>query len=122
MSVWVELKRRNVFRVGVAYLAFAWLIVQIAATVLPTFDVSSYALRALIIALVLGFPIVLVCAWVYELTPEGIKRTDDIPRDENRQLSSGRRLDFIVIAALAACARARCSGGRSIRPRQLFTV
>jgi adenylate cyclase len=101
MSLWAEIKRRNVFKVGVAYLAFAWLIVQIASIVLPTFELPRLFMRGLIFALALGFPIVLVCAWVYELTPEGLKRTEDVPEEARRRFHAGRKLDFVIIGVLS---------------------
>lgn len=101
MSFWDELKRRSVFKVAVAYLAFAWLIVQVASVVLPAFDISQLALQALIVAFALGFPIALVCSWIYELTPEGIKRTDELSSEERRRMHAGRRLDFVIIGVLA---------------------
>ena len=101
MSFWGEIRRRNVFKVGVAYLAFAWLTVQIAAIVLPAFDIPQWAMQALIFAFALGLPIVLVCAWVYELTPEGLKRTEDAPAEPAPALHKGRKLDFAIITVLS---------------------
>lgn len=101
MSFFEELKRRNVFRVAVAYLAFAWLIVQVASIVLPVFGASQLALKALIVAFTIGFPIVLVCTWVYELTPEGVKRTEDVSDEDRRRIRTGRRLDFVIIGVLS---------------------
>ena len=78
MSFFTELKRRNVFRVGLFYLVSAWLIIQVAETVLPLFDVPASALRALIVILALGFPLALVFSWIFELTPGGIRREKDV--------------------------------------------
>jgi len=66
-----ELKRRNVLRVAAFYAAAGWLLVQIATQVLPVFDVSTWAMRVVVVAVVLGFPFALVFSWFYELTPEG---------------------------------------------------
>ena len=74
MSLFNELKRRNVFRVGLFYIVSAWLVVQVAETVLPMFDVPDSALRAIVIILALGFPLAVVFSWVFEMTPEGIRR------------------------------------------------
>jgi TolB-like protein/Tfp pilus assembly protein PilF len=101
MSFWGELKRRNVVKVGAAYLAVVWLVLQVGAIVLPAFGFSSRAMQMLIFAFALGFPIVLVCAWVYELTPEGPRRTEDVSADNNGALRVGRRLDFAIIALLS---------------------
>jgi len=79
MSFFGELKRRNVVKVGAAYLIVAWLLIQVASTVLPTFDAPRWAIQTLTFVLILGYPVALVLAWVYELTPEGIKRTGNVP-------------------------------------------
>ena len=74
MSLLEEIKRRNVGRVAGLYLVGAWLIVQVASTVLPAFDLPGWALRAVITVLAIGFTPALIFAWVFELTPEGQKR------------------------------------------------
>jgi TolB-like protein/Flp pilus assembly protein TadD len=94
-----ELKRRNVVKVAAAYAAAAWLVAQVAETVFPVFDLPAQLLRALFILLGLGFPVAVVLAWVYDLTPEGIRRTDDMPADTARV--AGRGLDFVIIGCLA---------------------
>ncbi|MBP8098127.1 MAG: hypothetical protein KAY03_02300, partial [Arenimonas sp.] len=73
MSLFAELKRRNVFKVGGAYLVVAWLAVQAASIGFPTFDAPIWVLRVFILVLMLGFPIALVFAWVFDMTPEGVK-------------------------------------------------
>jgi TolB-like protein/Tfp pilus assembly protein PilF len=73
-----ELKRRKVYRVAVAYAVVAWLIIQIATQTFPFLDVPNWAIRLVIIVVVLGFPIALILAWAFDLTPQGIKRTDDL--------------------------------------------
>ena len=72
MSLLSELKRRNVFRVALFYVVSAWLVIQVAETILPMFDVPDGALRAVVVILALGFPVALIFAWVFELTPEGL--------------------------------------------------
>jgi adenylate cyclase len=74
VSLFNELKRRNVIRVALFYIIAAWLLVQVAETVLPLFDVPDGVLRGLVILLVLGFVPAVVLAWVFELTPQGLKR------------------------------------------------
>lgn len=96
-----ELQRRNVIRVSVAYMAMAWLILQIADTVLPAFDVAPWVLRALIIALVLGLPTAIAAAWIFEWTPQGVIRTDDIPEGVSYTRQTGRKIDFVIIALLS---------------------
>jgi TolB-like protein/Tfp pilus assembly protein PilF len=71
-----ELKRRNVYKVAVAYAVVGWLLVQVATQVFPFFDIPNWAVRLIVLAIVIGFPIALVIAWAYEATPEGIKRTE----------------------------------------------
>ena len=99
MSFFDELKRRNVIRVGVAYAAIAWLLAQVADLALDAFAAPDWALRALLIAMLVGFPITLVIAWVYELTPEGVRVDEDGVSD--RMPGAERRLDRIIIGVLA---------------------
>src|SRR4051812_7627281 len=73
-----ELQRRNVYKVAVAYGVVSWLLIQIATQVFPFFDIPNWAIRMVVILLLLGFPVALVLAWAYELTPEGIKLTDEV--------------------------------------------
>jgi TolB-like protein len=101
MSFFGELKRRNVVKVGAAYLIVAWLLIQVAATVLPTFDAPRWAVQTLTFVVILGFPVALVLAWVYELTPEGIKRTDDVPAAQSITPATGQKLNYVIIGALA---------------------
>lgn len=84
-----------------AYLALAWLLLQVADTVFPAFGVPEWALRGLIAFLVAGLPFVIMIAWVFELTPEGVKRTDQLPADSGLTRQTGRKLDFVIIAFLS---------------------
>ena len=77
-NFFAELKRRNVYKVAVAYAVVSWLLIQIATQVFPFFEIPNWAVRLIVLAIVLGFPIALVIAWAFELTPEGIKRTEDV--------------------------------------------
>jgi TolB-like protein/Flp pilus assembly protein TadD len=97
-----ELKRRNVLRVAAFYAAAGWLLVQIATQVLPVFDVPTWTMRVVVIAVVLGFPLALVFAWFYELTPEGLKRENEVDRSQSVARSTGRKLDRWIIGVLAA--------------------
>ena len=72
-----ELKRRNVYKVAVAYAVVGWLLVQVATQVFPFFEIPNWAVRLVVLAIVIGFPVALVIAWAFELTPEGLKRTED---------------------------------------------
>lgn len=100
LNLFSELKRRNVFRAAAAYGVVAWLLIQIATQTFPFFDVPNWAVRLVILVLLLGFPFATVVAWVFELTPHGIKRTDEVPPTESIRRSTGRVLDFVVIAVL----------------------
>jgi hypothetical protein len=71
-----ELKRRNVYKVAVAYAVVAWLLIQIATQVFPFFEIPNWAVRLVVLVIMIGFPVALILAWAFELTPEGIKRTD----------------------------------------------
>ena len=97
-----ELKRRNVYRAAVAYAVVAWFLTQLTTQVFPFFEIPNSAVRFVVIALAVGFPIAMLLAWVYEFTPEGVVRTEDLDPAEARsvQRRSGRLLDFIIIGAL----------------------
>ncbi|MBT8079387.1 MAG: tetratricopeptide repeat protein [Gammaproteobacteria bacterium] len=97
-----ELRRRNVFRVGTAYAIVAWLIVQIASIALPTYGAPEWVMQVLLILVVLGFPLALVFAWAFELTPEGLKREREVVRAESVAAQTGRKLDYFIIAVLSA--------------------
>ena len=97
-----ELKRRNVLRVAAFYAAAGWLLVQIATQVLPVFDAPTWTMRVVVVAVVLGFPFALVFSWFYELTPEGLKRENEIDRSQSITRSTGRKLDRWIIGVLAA--------------------
>jgi TolB-like protein len=99
-SVWAELKRRNVVKVAVAYAIVGWLLVEVASTVLPTFEAPQWLLQAFTLFIVLGFPLALIFAWAFELTPEGIKREKDVDRSASITHKTGRKLDFLIIAVL----------------------
>ncbi len=100
MSLFEELKRRNVVRIAIAYAAVAWLAVQLVETVLPVFGVSDATIRAIFILLAIGFLPALVFAWVYELTPDGVKREADVDRATSITPRTGRKLDKLIILTL----------------------
>src|SRR5919204_1514895 len=97
-NFFAELRRRNVYRAAVLYGMGAWLLAQIATQVFPFFNVPNSAVRFVIVALILGFPIAMVLAWIYELTPEGLVRTEDV--DVATQRRFGRKIDFVIIGIL----------------------
>jgi len=101
MSLFAELKRRNVFRVGAAYGIVGWLVVEVASVLLPTFGAPEWVLKVVSFLVILGFPLALVLAWAFESTPAGIKREADVDRAESITHGTGRKLDFAIIALLA---------------------
>ena len=101
-NFFAELQRRNVYKVAVAYGVVSWLLIQIATQVFPFFDIPNWATRMVVILLLLGFPVALVLAWAYELTPEGIKRADEVDPGKSIRRSTRRTLDFVIIGVLLA--------------------
>jgi adenylate cyclase len=101
MSLLAELKRRNVVRAVAAYVAVAWLLIQVAETTFPAFGLSERALRLLILALAIGFVPATALAWVFELTPEGFKRERDLDRSGPLATRTNRLLDRAIVALLA---------------------
>jgi TolB-like protein/Tfp pilus assembly protein PilF len=95
-----ELQRRNVYRVAVTYAVVSWLLIQITTQVFPFFEIPSWAVRVVVLLLVLGFPVALILAWAFELTAEGIKRTEDVLPHESIRHHTGRKI--LALAAVAA--------------------
>ncbi len=102
MSFIRELKRRNVLRVVVVYLAGSWLILQVADVLFPVLQVPDWTMRLLVGLLMLGLPVAVMLAWAFNVTPEGIRREEDEPTTPIRSNEQKRRLDFIIIGVLAA--------------------
>ncbi|MDH3842276.1 MAG: hypothetical protein OES35_15295, partial [Chromatiales bacterium] len=96
-----ELKRRNVFRAGAAYVVLSWLLIQVADILLEAFMAPQWVMRTLIITLAIGLPVTLVVAWAYELTREGLKRTEDVELADSITFQTGRKLDLTIIGVLA---------------------
>jgi TolB-like protein/Tfp pilus assembly protein PilF len=96
-NFFTELKRRNVYKVAIAYGVVAWLLIQVATQVFPFFEIPNWAVRLIVLAIVIGFPIALVIAWAFELTPEGLKRTE--AADAAQQHSKNRTWIYVVIVA-----------------------
>jgi adenylate cyclase len=94
-----ELKRRNVYKVAVAYAVVGWLLVQVATQVLPFFEIPNWAVRLVVLAIVIGFPISLVIAWAFELTPEGIKRAEDVDLTKQSRKTSQAWIYVVAIGA-----------------------
>src|SRR5437762_11554672 len=100
MSFFDELKRRNVVRMAGLYLVGAWLLVQVASTVLPMFGAPDWLPRSIVILLAIGFVPALISSWVFELTPQGLKRDEDVPPEQSIAPQTGRRMNRMIIAVL----------------------
>ena len=81
-NFFAELKRRNVYKVAVAYAVVSWLLIQIATQVFPFFEIPNWAVRLVVLLLIIGFPVALIFSWAYEITPEGIKLESEIDLDK----------------------------------------
>src|SRR5437764_560279 len=100
MSFFSELKRRNVIRFAGLYLVGAWLLVQVASTVLPMFGAPDWLPRSVVILLAIGFLPALIFSWVFEMTPEGLKRDEDVKPEESIAPQTARRMNRTIIAVL----------------------
>ena len=119
-----ELKRRNVFRVGAAYVLLGWIVVQVTDTVSPALNLPDWTLPFVTWMGIVGFPFALFLAWAYELTPDGIKREAGVDRTESMTDTTGRKLDVALIALLVIAigfgyaGRSNAARGRPIRCSQ----
>jgi TolB-like protein/tetratricopeptide (TPR) repeat protein len=95
-----ELKRRNVYKVAAAYAVVGWLLIQAASIIFPTYEVPTWTMKVLIAALAIGFPVAAILAWAFELTPEGLVRSDEVAPNESITRRTGRKLDFLIIGVL----------------------
>jgi len=100
MSLYHELKRRNVFRVAIAYLALAWLLTEVSGTLFPAFGIPDWGVRFVVIVFALGFIPALVISWAYEITPEGVKREKEVVRDASITHLTAKRLDGVTIGLI----------------------
>ena len=100
MPFFEELKRRNVFRVGIAYAVLAWVVIEVTGTVAPALNLPGWTLALVTWFGIIGFPFALVFAWAFELTPEGIKREHEVDRSQSVTHITGRKLDFAIIGLL----------------------
>jgi TolB-like protein/cytochrome c-type biogenesis protein CcmH/NrfG len=101
MGLMSELGRRNIFRIALAYLAAAWLALQVIDLILDAYSAPDWIMQAALLAAAAGFPLVLLFAWAFELTPEGIKRDSDIQRSPGEERKASRRLDRAIIVVLS---------------------
>jgi hypothetical protein len=86
-----ELRRRNVYKVAVAYLVVSWLVIQAASILLPTFEAPNWVMKVVVAFPILGFPVALIFSWAFEITPEGIKRESELAPNESIKRRSGRK-------------------------------
>jgi TolB-like protein len=101
MSFFDELKRRNVVRVGIAYVVIGWALAQVAEFAVDNFHAPEWTLQIFVIFLLLGLPLVLFLSWAFEMTPEGLKREEDVDRSQSITAQTGRKLDRIIIGVMA---------------------
>src|SRR5256885_2070086 len=105
MNFFAELKRRNVYKVAITYAVVAWLLIQAASILLPTFEAPGWVMKAFVVLLGFGFVLSVMISWAFEATPEGLKRTENVPPDLAAKLPTWSRRKFITfIVAVAAVA------------------
>jgi adenylate cyclase len=100
MSLLTELKRRNVFRVAVAYVVIAWVLAQVADIAFDNFGTPEWVGKTVLFILVLGFPLAIFFAWAFEMTPEGVKKEKDVDRSQSITNQTGRKLEFLIVGVL----------------------
>src|SRR5215475_10213514 len=110
-----ELKRRNVYKVAIAYAVVGWLLIQVATQVFPFFEIPNWGVRLVVLIIVIGFPIALIIAWAFELTPGGLKRTEAADREPAK--SSQHRAWIYVVITAAALSLALFFVGRYTAPK-----
>ena len=99
-NIFSELRRRNVIRVALAYIVTAWLLLQVADVVLNNIEAPDWVFQTILLMLAIGFPVAVIFAWAYELTPEGLKKEKDVDRSKSITPATGRKLDFAIIGML----------------------
>lgn len=100
MGLFNELKKRNVFRVGAAYLVSAWVIIQVSDIILDSIEAPSWVMQSLLLALGLGFIVALIISWAYELTADGLKKEKDVTRDDSIANVTAKKLEYITLAGV----------------------
>jgi adenylate cyclase len=100
MSIFNELKRRNVIRVAIAYLAISWLLIQVVETLFPVFGLSDAMIRLVVVVLAIAFPLILIFSWLYELTPDGFRKDKDVDHSSSQMHHTGKKLDRAIIIVL----------------------
>src|SRR5260370_20252830 len=103
-NFFAELKRRNVYKVAVAYAVVAWLLIEAASIFLPAFDAPAWVMKIFIIVIIFGFPVALILAWAFEITPEGIKLESEIEPSKSIKRRTGRKIVAMTIALAVVAA------------------
>src|SRR5947209_4979730 len=98
-AFFTELKRRKVYKVAAAYAIVAWLLIQAASILFPTFEAPPWVMKVFVTAVILGLPVALILAWAFELTPEGIRRDEEVAPRESKEPKAGRKWTAIIVAA-----------------------
>jgi len=101
MSLFDELKRRNVFKVSIAYIVVAWLLLQVADVILNNIEAPGWVFHTILLVLAIGFPVISLFAWAFEMTPEGLKREHEVDRSQSITHQTSRKLDFMIIGVMA---------------------
>src|SRR5437773_11551642 len=99
-----ELKRRKVYRVAVAYAIAAWLLIQAASILFPTFEAPPWVMKVFVTAVILGFPVALILAWAFELTPEGLRRSEEVAPQASKMRKPGRKWTVVIVTAAVLAA------------------
>ena len=110
MSLFDELKRRNVFKVATAYLVMAWVVIQVADAVLNNVTAPAWVFHVLLLFLAIGLPFALFYAWAFEITHEGIKRESEVDRSQSITPQTGKKLNLMITAALLRRQPVKVSG------------
>ena len=100
MSLFNELKRRNVFRVAIVYLVVAWLVMQVADVVLNNITAPGWVFQALMLFLAIGFPFAVIFAWAFEMTPEGLKKESEVDRTQSITPHTGKKLNSMIVVVM----------------------
>src|SRR5262245_41830801 len=102
-NFFAELKRRNVYKVAIAYAVVAWLLIQIATQIFPFFEIPNWAVRLVVLLLILGFPVALILSWAFEITPEGIRRESEVgSRGSIKKQTRRKIVGLTIVAAIIA--------------------
>ena len=103
-NFFAELKRRNVYKVAVAYAVVGWLLIQAASILLPTFEAPPWVMKVLVLVIVIGFPVALIFSWAFEITPEGIRLESEIEPNKSIKRGTGRKIVAVTIALAVVAA------------------